>query len=232
MSTSMTARSSLPPPRPTIVLVLLVVLHPFLTGGCFTGRQRDKVPDEVFYEEAVSGLTGHSTSSAVDPGRLDYERLRRGRHLSLTPAQSEQLRALGQMIGVARARGDSSAGLRACHLLLERDYTDVGAHLEKARLLHGRDNNAAAFHERLALGLIRSMAEGAELDDPDRPFRVHSAREQQSLLEFLDVTPVSAAWVGEERVSSHTVWPVRVHDRQRRLRVAYFQQQLTNVSRR
>lgn len=158
-----------------------------LALGCATARRFDPALETSFYTQTVTGLTGGSSPLSADPNRLDYTRLRRARRLA---GGEPTAPSLATALHEARSRRDAAASLRAAHQLLERDFTDAEAHMEKARLLHSRDGGAAAFHERLALGLLRSMVEGAELDDRARPFRLHSGREEEALLMFLNLSPV------------------------------------------
>lgn len=185
-------------------------------GACATGRALvDPREEASFYQEVVASLTGRPSAMSVDPERLDYARLRRARHLSAGQRDAATLSALGAKVSEARRSSDERRAMSACHELLDRDFTDVEAHLEKARWLHERQGHAAAFHERVALGLLRSITEGAELDDPIRPYRVYSAREEEAVLAFLDLTPV-------RRWPEQGLAAVEARDRGGRLRRLYF----------
>jgi hypothetical protein len=165
----------------------------------------------------MAALTGGSAPARGDPARLDYVRFRRGRSFSSTAVLArDRLPALIAGLQEARASQPANARLRLAHELLELDFTDVEAHLEKARLLHDRDARAAAFHERLALGLLRSLVEGGAVDDRRRPFRVYAPREQEAVLMFLDLGPLHRWSEGELDV-------VQARDRRGRLRLVYFQ---------
>jgi hypothetical protein len=182
----------------------------------FGRRPLDRETEAAFYEWTLP-TTVLLDSRGANFESLDYARFRRARWLSLGPAAAGELPAFFAALDRAAPTSDSRRILEAAHRLLERDFTDVQAHLAKARLLHEREPAAATFHETVARGLLDSIFAGGDGRAPDRPLRVFTRREQEAVLDALDlqvVRPAPPAAGGSGLAP--LVGPVVCRDRRRR----------------
>jgi hypothetical protein len=183
-------------------------------AGCATTsalQPVDPVEERGFYQAAVSQV--RRGGGSIDPERLDYARLRLGAHFE---REGTDLAGLAGKLVSARAAGDLARAAQAADELLESDFTDVEAHLEKARALHRGDPRRAAWHEALALNLLRSILSSGDL--VNHPVRVFGPREEDAVAAFLDLRPTGRVphQQGERRLEVLTCLdpagrPVRPH---------------------
>jgi len=119
-----------------------------LVAGCATTTVFDPAGDRAYYEETVARLLRQPGRPPLRPDQVDFARLRRG---------SACATAVAAALAQANARDDRATALRTAEALLAHDFTDVAAHLTKARELHDAERGAeAGFHEALALGLMQA----------------------------------------------------------------------------
>jgi hypothetical protein len=154
-------------------------------AGCATvAPVVDADTERAFYQRTVEGLEGRG--QPVEPATVDWGRFRQAAHLSLDQVARDDRASALQVLAEVRHRSDGHALPRVIDQLLRIDFADAQVHLEKARALHFDDKRGAAFHEAVALGLLRSIL--ASGDGQARPWRVFDAREEEAVVSFLDLT--------------------------------------------
>lgn len=190
------------------------------------GARSDEGAERDYYLHVVDALNHGGQADSAELDALDFTRLRRARGLSASEAELSAARALGDKLVQARTTGDGKTSLHVAEELLAGDFTDVVAHLEKARLLHYSRGGEAAFHEAIARGLLQSIFAEYTVQDPTHPLRVYSRREEDVVLEYLELTPLSdldqpAARAAQAGQAGQVA--ISCRDRQGRARVVRFE---------
>jgi hypothetical protein len=176
------------------VRILLLVA---LAAGCATTSAAvDPAQELAYYQATVEGLQGRG--NPLQPSRVDYRRLRQAAYFE---RQGKDLSPLAATLTRARVADEPARAVAAAEGLLTADFTDIEAHLERARVLHRGDAPAATLHEEIAAGLLQSILDTGELGQ--RPFRIFDRRESRALLAYLDLRPLryhDPWWDGRRKI--------------------------------